>query len=122
MLTGHVPSLPMTKISDSPSRLEIKAIIEPSGDQDGDLAWAHSSVRMTGFDPSAFITTIWALSSSPSRTNAIWDPVGDHVGWRPFASFCRCAPSASITTISPPLQYSLLLPSGERAGDVGEES
>src|SRR5262245_39490580 len=57
-LTGFDPSAFMTKISDSPSRVDTKAISVPSRDQVGCMARAHSSVSITGVDPSAFMTTI----------------------------------------------------------------
>jgi len=48
----------------------------PSGDQEGSTSRAGSSVRLTGFEPSASITYISALRSR-SDTKAILPPSGD---------------------------------------------
>ncbi len=107
------------------------AMRAPSGDQLGRVAGitrGATAERLTGSDPSAFITHI---SPGPS-TKAIFAPSGDHAGDHAFrdgysVSLTTFEPSASITKISmhsgqsgPPASRSLtnaiLVPSGDQVG------
>ena len=69
------PSAFMTYISALalPSRQEVKAILKPSGDQEGYPSRAGSLVSLVWPEPSALITYISELPSR-SETKAILEP------------------------------------------------
>jgi hypothetical protein len=107
------------------SRYVSKAILVPSGDQAGAPSTKPPSVvRLTAFEPSAFMTT---MSRLPRRSleYTIFVPSGDHAGSSSnptrLVRLTGLDPSAFITNISrSPLLKSLVKatfdPSGDQAG------
>jgi hypothetical protein len=80
------PSLSMTYSSWFPSRSEPKAILLPSGDQDGASSFEAMWVRRVNPVPSGL--TVW-ISVAPPATwieKAIRSPTGDQAGIVPWKS------------------------------------
>ena len=86
------PVAVMTKISSSPSRLELKAIWAPSGDQAGRPLLPVVLVSWTCPCPSEFI-----LKTSPERSKAISAPSGDQSG----AESSAVMPAVSAVWLAP---------------------
>ena len=100
-----VPSGFIIQMSQSPSRSELKAIFDPSGDQAGSwFSLARVLVKLYGWEPSAFMIQM-LLTPDCRETKAILRPSGDQVGWLSCSVLTSSGrssePSAFITQRSP---------------------